>query len=146
MTVVTNKSSGHVRCLDTSIQASYMLAFCFMATAPRLNKIAPRIGRVSGRLPTLQDGSWRTDKQSAAARGYGHKWREARADFLKFHPLCVYCEREGRVSAANVVDHIEPHRGNMGSGPGGFWCRDNWQSLCATCHNTVKAKEEGRNR
>lgn len=111
-----------------------------MATAPKLNKIAPRFGTVLARLPTMQDGSWRTDKQSAASRGYGHKWREARAGFLKLHPLCVYCQREGRVTAANVVDHIEPHRGDMSL----FWRRELWQSLCSTCHNTVKAQEEGR--
>jgi len=88
----------------------------------------------------MQDGSWRTDKQSAAQRGYGHKWREARAAFLKAHPLCVYCARAGRVTAANVVDHIQPHRGNMAL----FWDRSLWQGLCTHCHNTIKAQEEGR--
>jgi hypothetical protein len=34
-----------------------------MATAPRLNKLPARLGTVSGRLPTMQDGSWRTDRQ-----------------------------------------------------------------------------------
>jgi 5-methylcytosine-specific restriction endonuclease McrA len=32
------------------------------------------------------------------------------------------------------VDHIVPHRGNRGL----FWARSNWQSLCATCHNSTK--------
>ena len=34
----------------------------------------------------------------AAARGYDTKWREARALFLKQHPLCVFCQAEGKVS------------------------------------------------
>lgn len=140
MAVATNKSSGHVRCLDTPIHASISWLFAFMATAPRLNKLPQRLGQVSGRLPTMQDDSWRTDKQSSAARGYGHKWREARAAYLKSHPLCVYCARAGRVTAADVVDHIEPHRGDIEL----FWQRSNWQAMCAHCHNTVKAQEEGR--
>jgi 5-methylcytosine-specific restriction endonuclease McrA len=88
----------------------------------------------------MQDGSWRTDKQSAAQRGYGHKWREARSAFLKSHPLCVYCQRAGRITAASVVDHIIPHRGDMAL----FWDRSLWQGLCTHCHNTIKAQEEGR--
>ena len=47
------------------------------------------------------------------------------------HPLCAECQRHGRVTAATVVDHIIPHRGNMEL----FWDRDNWDSLCAPCHN-----------
>lgn len=107
----------------------------------RLNKIASRLGKVASRLQTLQDGSWRTDKQSAADRGYGYKWRQARAGYLMAHPLCVYCKRDGRVTAASVVDHIKPHRGDMAL----FWNRTNWQSLCAQCHSSAKAKEERLN-
>lgn len=106
--------------------------FAFMATAPRLNKIASRLGTVSARLPTMQDGSWRTNKQSAAARGYGHKWRDARSAYLKAHPLCVYCQREGRVTAAEVVNHKIPHRGNQEL----FWQRENWESLCKRHHDS----------
>jgi len=56
------------------------------------------------------------------------------------HPLCVYCEREGRVSAGCIVDHIIPHRGDMVL----FWDRSNWQSLCKPCHDIVKKREEAR--
>lgn len=103
-----------------------------------LNKLQPRLSAQTPRIATMQDGSWRTDKQSAAARGYGHKWREARAGYLLKHPLCVYCAKLGKVTAASVVDHIEPHRGDMAL----FWQRENWQSLCASCHNSAKAKQE----
>lgn len=108
--------------------------FAFMATAPRLNKIASRLGTVPGRLPTLQDGSWRTDKQSAAARGYGHKWREARAAYLKSHPLCVMCAAMNppMVTAATVVNHKIPHKGDQSL----FWNRDNWEPLCKRHHDS----------
>lgn len=65
------------------------------------------------------------------ARGYGWKWQQARIEFLAGNPLCVECNKEGRTEAATVVDHIEPHRGDMAK----FWNRSNWQALCETHHN-----------
>jgi 5-methylcytosine-specific restriction protein A len=50
------------------------------------------------------------------------------------HPLCVKCGR-----AASLVDHILPHKGNQEL----FWNSDNWQSMCATCHNIKTASEDG---
>nr|WP_281492405.1 HNH endonuclease [Wohlfahrtiimonas chitiniclastica] len=54
--------------------------------------------------------------------------------------MCVYCERNGIITAANVVDHIEPHRGDQAL----FWDRNNWQSLCSSCHSSIKQKEENK--
>lgn len=75
---------------------------------------------------------------TAASRGYGHKWRKAREAYLKQHPLCVFCQQRGRLTPATVVDHIEPHRGDMKL----FWRRSNWQSLCKPCHDRDKARIE----
>ncbi|HCE39691.1 MAG: HNH endonuclease [Alcanivorax sp.] len=77
-------------------------------------------------------------RQSAAKRGYGKRWRAAREQFLAEHPLCVFCQRRGRVAAATVVDHIVPHRGDQKL----FWSRSNWQALCAPCHNRDKQRME----
>ncbi len=77
-------------------------------------------------------------RQTAHRRGYDHRWRLARESFLKAHPLCVYCAQLGRVTPATVVDHVVPHRGDRAL----FWDRDNWQGLCAPCHDSVKAREE----
>jgi 5-methylcytosine-specific restriction endonuclease McrA len=92
------------------------------------------------RLAIMQPGSWRTDKQTSTQRGYGYKWQKAREGYLSSHPLCVYCEREGRTTAATVVDHITPHRGDMAR----FWDETNWQSLCATHHSSQKQREEAQ--
>ena len=49
------------------------------------------------------------------------------------------CEEQGKVTLANVVDHIIPHRGNeyaFFSGP--------FQSLCYAHHNSTKQKMEKR--
>lgn len=70
---------------------------------------------------------------------YGREWRKARAIYLSEHPLCVHCKDAGRVKAAVVVDHIQPHRGDYGL----FWDRSNWQALCVTHHNRKTAAEDG---
>lgn len=79
-------------------------------------------------------------RQSASARGYGHKWRQYREAFLKSNPFCVKCQARGRVSAANTVDHITPHRGD----PSLFWNPENHQALCAACHSGPKQAEDHR--
>lgn len=104
----------------------------------RLTTLKPRLGTQGARVAVMQPGSWRTDKQTAAQRGYDHKWRKARERHLADHPLCVYCQRLGLVTAANVVDHVVPHRGDMAL----FWDQANWQSLCTPCHSSVKQREE----
>jgi 5-methylcytosine-specific restriction enzyme A len=65
-------------------------------------------------------------------------WRIARAEYLRKHPLCVMCQSIGRVTAANVVDHVAPHKGNMLL----FWSKANWQGLCAHHHNSTKHHHE----
>lgn len=75
---------------------------------------------------------------TANERGYGAKWQRRRIAYLRAHPLCVYCKQTGKVSAATVVDHIVPHRGDKTL----FWKESNWQSLCKTCHDGAKQSEE----
>ena len=75
---------------------------------------------------------------SAASRGYGHRWRKARARYLEKHPLCVKCGEAGHVVTATVVDHIVPHRGDQQL----FWDERNWQPMCATHHNSWKQTVE----
>ena len=77
---------------------------------------------------------------SAAARGYGRRWQRLRLQFLQRHPLCEACKAEDRLTAATVVDHIEPHRGDQRL----FWDQNNWQALCKPCHDAKTAREDGR--
>jgi len=42
------------------------------------------------------------------------------------------------VEPARIVDHIRPHRGDLGL----FWDSNNWQSLCWTCHSSTKQRSE----
>jgi 5-methylcytosine-specific restriction enzyme A len=85
--------------------------------------------------------SWRTDKQrNSSAEGYGWAWRKARAVFLQQHPLCEMCGKlkPPRVTAAAVVDHRVPHRGDQRL----FWDQSNWQALCKLCHDSHKQAME----
>lgn len=76
---------------------------------------------------------------TAAQRGYGSKWQRYRLRFLRRQPLCVRCQAEGRVTAAQVVDHVQPHKGD----PVLFWSVTNHQALCKSCHDRKTAREDG---
>jgi 5-methylcytosine-specific restriction protein A len=71
---------------------------------------------------------------TAAQRGYGARWRRARAYYLAQHPICVRCG-----DIATVVDHSTPHKGDTVL----FWDKSNWQSLCKQCHDRKTAIEDG---
>jgi 5-methylcytosine-specific restriction protein A len=73
------------------------------------------------------------------ANMYTYQWRKASKEFLKKHPLCVHCEREGRLTPATEVDHIKPHGGDRKL----FWNTNNWQPLCKSCHSKKTAEEDG---
>jgi 5-methylcytosine-specific restriction endonuclease McrA len=64
-------------------------------------------------------------------------WQKIRRTHLMENPLCVFCLRDKRTTAATVVDHIKPHRGNAElffAGP--------FQSLCKTHHDSTKQRQE----
>jgi 5-methylcytosine-specific restriction enzyme A len=71
-------------------------------------------------------------------RNDGGRWAKARAGHLAHEPFCRQCKKAGRTVRATIVDHIVPHRGDMKL----FWARNNWQSLCTTCGNGDKQRQE----
>ncbi|WP_420102140.1 HNH endonuclease [Bosea sp. (in: a-proteobacteria)] len=79
-------------------------------------------------------------RTSARHRGYGAAWDRARAGFLRLHPHCAECAREGLTVRATVVDHIVPHRGDQRL----FWDASNWQPLCTNHHSSDKQQREKR--
>ena len=99
------------------------------------------ISTVKFKILSTNPDSWRNGKESSTSRGYGYKWQKAREGHLRNSPLCVMCQRDGRVTAATVVDHAVPHRGNMEV----FWDRENWQSLCKFHHDTeAQARDKAK--
>jgi len=73
---------------------------------------------------------------------YGRQWAAYSKQYRADHPLCVRCEADGRVTASQVVDHIQSHRGNQDL----FWNPDNHQALCKRCHDAKTAREDGGGR
>lgn len=93
---------------------------------------------------------------SSTERGYGYKWQQASAGFLKRHPLCECPEcmaGQLRVREATVVDHREPHRLKQAMDSGNqaaiakakalFWDKANWQAMHKDCHDKKTAREDG---
>lgn len=79
-------------------------------------------------------------RPNAQDRGYNSRWQKARKTYLLHNPMCRMCRQQGKDTPATVVDHIQPHRGNNYL----FWDVGNWQSLCATHHNSTKQRDEKR--
>ena len=100
----------------------------------------PALVDSGGRCPIHKRQQYRAQDQqrgTSTERGYNSRWQRARARYLRRHPLCVECLKADRVVAAALVDHIIPHRGNKRL----FWDESNWQSLCASCHDSKRGRE-----
>jgi len=86
-----------------------------------------------------EDAADRRGRGTASQRGYDARWGKVRALHLGREPLCRMCRAEGRVTPAQMVDHILPLR------QGGARLReDNLQSLCNSCHNRKTAEDQRR--
>lgn len=82
------------------------------------------------------------DRPNAAARGYCRvRWRRFRRAHLSANPVCVECERQGRTTLAEHVDHIRPV---TGPDDPAFFDDANVQSLCASCHSRKTLRESRR--
>jgi 5-methylcytosine-specific restriction protein A len=67
------------------------------------------------------------------------RWRKIARAQLAREPTCRLCAADGRVTAACIVDHVVPWKGDVMS----FW-RSPLQSLCVSCHNGRKQFTERR--
>jgi 5-methylcytosine-specific restriction enzyme A len=90
---------------------------------------------------------------SAAAQGYGARWRHYRDWYLAQYPCCgdrspdapktrdSQCLAVGRLRRATVVDHVRPVTGPTDPS---FFEEKAHQALCASCHNAKRQRERGR--
>ncbi|MCE2660749.1 MAG: HNH endonuclease [Rubrivivax sp.] len=106
---------------------------------PGCNAMATERGRCAEHAKRQQQ-QLDARRGSSSQRGYGSQWQKARAGFLRSHPLCLHCQRQGKLVPATDVDHIQPHKGDRAL----FWDSDNWQGLCKPCHSAKTATEDGR--
>lgn len=110
---------------------------------------APRPCNHPGCGVLVRDGSGRCAKHpapvwaksaTATKRVTGRKLQAMRASLFERCPLCVECEKVGRITAATQRDHIIP------LGEGGADDDDNTQALCEACHEAKSAVEAMRGR
>jgi hypothetical protein len=57
----------------------------------------------SGRCPAHQPAHTYPDRGSSTARGYGHRYRQRRAELLADNPPCHWCG-----AVATEADHVPP--------------------------------------
>ena len=60
-------------------------------------------------------------------------WLRRRRLQLLAHPLCKMCASRGAVTAACIVDHVVPHKGNWN-----LFALGELQLLCKHCHDSRK--------
>lgn len=89
-------------------------------------------------------GWTRSRKGSASARGYGHAWRQLRAEILRRDDgLCQPCRRAGVVTLAAEVDHItgKAEAKRLGWTREQIDAHENLQAICGPCHAAKTARE-----
>ena len=103
----------------------------------QLQILKPRISMAVGKVVMADQPR----NPEAEQRVRGSKWMAIRARWFREHPLCVHCQEQGRVTAANRLDHVIPLI------DGGKDDDSNYQSLCEPCHDiktAAEAKARGR--
>lgn len=74
----------------------------------------------------------RRSRNRESKRFYNSKaWKAVRASKLAADPICEQCEREGRLTRADVVHH----KLELVQHPELGLCMENLESLCHSCHN-----------
>lgn len=62
---------------------------------------------------------------------YGRSWKRIRDRYIKAHPLCEECQKQGRLTVAEEVHHILP----LSKGGGNE--TSNLMALCKSCHSRI---------
>ena len=100
--------------------------------------------------PPKAHRSWKPDRKQFEGREYINdryhttRWRKLRLHVLIHEPLCRECAKNGRVTAANVIDHITPVSTGKDEAERDIlhWDNNNLQPLCDSCHNSKSGKEK----
>ena len=74
------------------------------------------------------------------SKKYGNNWRRIRAMYVKQHPLCEECLKQGKLVPVEEVHHIVP------LSQGGNNKFSNLMSLCRSCHTKIHFKLGDRKR
>jgi 5-methylcytosine-specific restriction protein A len=101
--------------------------------------------------PKLTDSLYCAEHQQQATRHYnrfqrdpesnkcyGRAWKRIRDRYIKAHPLCEQCEKDGLLAPAEEVHHILP------LSHGGTNNTSNLMALCKPCHSRITAESGDR--
>lgn len=69
---------------------------------------------------------------------YGRAWHRIRQSYVKEHPFCEECMKNGKLVPVDQVHHKKP------LAEGGSHDRSNLTSLCASCHARIHAERGDR--
>ena len=72
------------------------------------------------------------------SKRYGHKWEKIRDRYIKAHPLCEMCYKEGHIVFADIVHHIKP------IAEGGTSDESNLMSVCFHHHELIHRRRGDR--
>ena len=73
------------------------------------------------------------DRDPVIRRRYGRAWKRIRDSYVKTHPFCEICFKNGVIVPVEEVHHKVP------LADGGTHERSNLISLCKSCHSKIHA-------
>jgi 5-methylcytosine-specific restriction protein A len=79
-------------------------------------------------------------REPETSKRYGAAWRRIRDRYIKEHPLCELCKKEGRLVPAEIVYHVLP------LSEGGTNDTRNLMSLCESHHSSIHLSERNKKR
>src|SRR5262249_6732878 len=106
-----------------SLTFAVVLAACVLMTAAMAQDSLPDYSAIIA-SPDRTDADLQTDKRRdpvkllAFTARWHHLycttvWRRRTKHQLRSQPLCEMCLKDGRINAATIADHIEPHKGDQ---------------------------------
>jgi hypothetical protein len=110
-----------------------------LATAPAGQAQSICIEALIGWLPEAHMATLRDNPVAWADFYKTSRWQRLRRLQLRQHAPCAFYLGRGHVTAANVVDRVEPHRGDWTA-----FCTRKLQSLCEPCYKPTKRQIELR--
>ena len=69
---------------------------------------------------------------------YGRAWKRIRDRYVRAHPLCEECKKQGKLTPTEEVHHILP------LSKGGTNAASNLMALCKSCHSKITAESGDR--
>ena len=109
---------------------------------PGCSKLSDREQYCTEHLKVVTKHYNQHERDPESNKRYGRSWKRIRDRYIKAHPLCEQCQKEGTLTPSAEVHHIRP----LSHGGGNE--TSNLMALCKTCHAriTVEIGDRWHNR